>query len=623
MVTKKIAEIYSLRKSRHVLQTAHRLYKRKEHTLDSSTKERLQSHMSSLQRAILQKDVEMANRIAHQLETTVKQLIPRTRLDKAKDLAGAILFALAIAIVIRQMWFEPYSIPTGSMRPTLKENDFLVVTKTDYGVNVPLSTSHFYFDPTLMQRGAITVFTSDHIDLPDTDTVYFFLFPGKKQFVKRLIGKPGDTLYFYGGEIYGVSGAGKELTMLRDATWFRSLEHIPFIRFDGKVEAHHVGVNGVSNPVYFYQMNQPVAKLSVTPIGTPVGEMLPLKGRPPLSQYSDLWGMKNFAMARLLTKAQVDKLYPDALKELEEGVLYLELFHHPTLLGAQIIRDEYGRIRPDLAMSSSLLPLSQSHLDRIVQHMTTARFTVKKTKAYRLGWNPKDMPQLLPHLDIPDGTYEMINGEAYRVYFGGITKKLPSKHPLYRTDPEQIQTLYNLGIEFLNHYQPSAKNQRALPSRYAYFRNHDLFLLGAPILSKDDPALIRFIKREYQKQSMSTSVRPYIPFDDNGPPLTQDGKIDVDFIRKYGIQVPDKMYLVLGDNHAMSADSRAFGFVPEENFKGGVTFRFWPPGETLGRLSQPPHPLLTLPNLFVWIGAATIAIATSVYYKRKYSKPLF
>ena len=32
---------------------------------------------------------------------------------------------------------------------------------------------------------------------------YIFILSGKKQYIKRLMGKPGDILYFYGGEIYG------------------------------------------------------------------------------------------------------------------------------------------------------------------------------------------------------------------------------------------------------------------------------------------------------------------------------------------------------------------------------------------------------------------------------------
>lgn len=623
MVTKALKAIRTLRKSKKLLRQIHKLYRRKEHTLDLASKEKLQSHLTSLQMAINQKDPEIASRIAHLLNEAAQRHMPKTIWDKLRDFTGAVLFALAIAIVIRQMWFEFYTIPTGSMRPTLKEEDYLVVTKSDYGVNVPLSTSHFLFDPSLMQRGSIVVFTSENMDIADSDTTYFYLFPGKKQMVKRLIAKPGDAVYFYGGKIYGVSAQGKDLDMMRNAEWFEPLEHIPFIRFDGKVETPKAPVGGLYPQAVFYQMNEPVAKLNVNSIGAVSGEMIPLKNRPAMKHYSDLWGMKNYAMARLLTAEQVEQLHPGSLPDLGAGALYLELTHHPALQKGQISRDDMGRFRPELAVSTSLLPLQQQHLDAIVGHMTTCRFGVKNGVAYRIGWNPKELSAYLPRMPhVPDGNYEILDGKAYKVLWGGVTKELPKDHPLYSSKPEHIQLLYNLGIEFLTQYNPSPKTERLHPSRYAYFRNNDLYLLGAPIVKKEDPELVLFLKREYQKQSMSTTITPYLPFEDSGPPVGKDGKIDADFIRKYGLAVPEKMYLVLGDNHAMSADSRQFGFVPEDNLKGGVSFLFWPSGSRWGRLPQPHHPLATLPHFIVWGSALATIAACSLYYRRKLQKPL-
>ena len=71
------------------------------------------------------------------------------------------------------MWFEPYTILTGSMRPTLKEEDYLVVSKTDYGINIPLQAAHFYFDPNLVQRGSVIVFNGENMDIEDNNTTYF------------------------------------------------------------------------------------------------------------------------------------------------------------------------------------------------------------------------------------------------------------------------------------------------------------------------------------------------------------------------------------------------------------------------------------------------------------------
>lgn len=622
MVVKKVTSLYTLNKIKRVLRQTHRLYKRKAKILDPASKERLQSQLSSLQTAILQKDANIGAQIAEQLSKSAKRLMPKTLWDKTRDFIGAISFALLVAVAIRTMWFEPYTIPTGSMRPTLKEGDFLVVSKTDYGINVPLRPAHFYFDPALVKRGGIFVFSGDNMDIVDGDTTYFYLFPGKKLYVKRLMGKPGDILYFYGGQIYGINAQGKEIATVRKSEWSQSLEHIPFIRFDGKVETFGLK-QGIFTNAIFHQMNKPVAKLTLNQIGAVTGEMLVDAKRPTLTQYSDLWGFKNYAMARLLTPEEAHKFYPGEAQDIGKGTLYLEITHHPNLQNGTIIRDENNRLRPDFGSSTSLMALTKEHIQQIARNLITCRFVVENGVAYRYGMNIKNPASIsyLPKLpDVPDGTYEIQNGIAYKVLWGGVTRELPPNHPLYRNDPERVQLLYNLGIEFVNYYNPS-KNSRIHPSRYVYFRNHDLYMLGAPIVKKDDPELTLFLKKEYQKQSISTSIRPYFPFDDAGPPLTKEGKVDVDFIRKYGFVIPDKMYLALGDNHAMSADSRQFGLVPENNIRGGPSFLFWPPGSRWGRLPQPSFAHLTFPNLFVLCSAVAIGIGSSYYMRRRLQKP--
>ena len=106
-----------------------------------------------------------------------------------------------------------------------------------------------------------------------------------------------------------INAQGKEIITFRDADWAKSLEHIPFIRFDGKVETTEPK-QGIFTKAFFSQMNKPVAKLSLTPIGTITGELVSETGKIPPSHYSDLWGFKNYAMARLLT--------PEQVKEFEE-----------------------------------------------------------------------------------------------------------------------------------------------------------------------------------------------------------------------------------------------------------------------------------------------------------------
>lgn len=625
MIIRAIKSFYSLRKSKKILRHLDRLYRRKAKVLDPQAKEKVLAHLGLLQGAIAKRNAPDASDFARQLQETAHHFMPQSAFEKARHFVFAIGFALVVAVIIRQMWFELYTIPTGSMRPTLKESDFLVVSKTDFGLNVPLTTSHFYFDPSLVQRGSIVVWTGENMDIPDSDTVYFYLFPGKKQFVKRLIGKPGDTLYFYGGKIYGIDREGNELTDLRDPKWFQSLEHIPFIHFDGKVDVSGPQGRGAYTTSTFQQMNIPIAKLVANSLGFVSGEMIDQKGNGLVSHYSDLWGFKNYAMARILTRDQVHQIHPNAEKDLEDGVMYLELTHHPSIREAKVVRDEMNRVRPDLGMSVSILALRGEHLDTIANHMTTCRFDVQNGVAYRYGFKNKDphYSRFYPKIDgVPNGTYEIQEGKVYQIYPMGIAQPVANDHPLYSKDPLHIQFLYNLGIEFLTQYTPF-QNSRIYPSRYAYFRDGDLVLLNAPIVKKEDPALISFFKNEFLKKQRATFAHPYLPFIDYGAPITKEGKIDVDFVRKYGVVVPDKKYLMLGDNHAMSADSRQFGFVPESNLKGSVGFLFSPPGPRFGPLPQPSKRHFAFPSLFVWGSAMTIAFSYALYRRRGKKRGIF
>jgi signal peptidase I len=288
--------------------------------------------------------------------------------EQTRDFILGIAAALFIAVLIRQMWFELYEIPTGSMRPTFKEQDRLSVSKTDFGINIPLHLGHFFFNPNLIKRNNIVIFTVENMDVRDANTVYFYLFPGKKLLVKRVIGKPGDTLYFYGGKVYGIDEAGRDITPELQLPELDKIDHIPFISFEGtRVATTPSVIPGIYSPVVISQMNEPIVRLYATSPTQARGELLPkIQMQNPQLHYGDMWGIKNFAMARLLTKDQVRLFTDQDPSTMEEGVLYLELKHHPSLSNARIGTDEYNRVRPLVGLSTSIIPLNESQLKTIM-----------------------------------------------------------------------------------------------------------------------------------------------------------------------------------------------------------------------------------------------------------------
>lgn len=97
------------------------------------------------------------------------------------DYARSFFPVLLIVFILRGFVAEPFRIPSGSMLPTLEVGDFILVNKFTYGIRLPLVNKKI-FDITQPERGDIMVFRypSDN----------------KTNFIKRVIGVPGDTIEY-------------------------------------------------------------------------------------------------------------------------------------------------------------------------------------------------------------------------------------------------------------------------------------------------------------------------------------------------------------------------------------------------------------------------------------------
>ena len=621
----------SLDKSRAILQKAFSCYKKQLNELPPQEEAALKEKIISLENAIATNDRNIASPPAEALEIYTQKYCKKSWFDYLKEIVIAIVVALLLAVVVRQVWFELYEIPTGSMRPTFREQDRVAVTKTAFGINIPLTTGHLYFDPSLVQRGGAITFTSEGIDKLDEDTIFMGIIPYKKRLIKRLIGKPGDSLYFYGGKIYGVDKEGNPLNELLDAPWMHentrfSLEHIPFMRFSGEMSP------AGPKEVRFLQMNLPIGRLLVN------GQVL--KGEVfdgnkwvqdnPAAQssphtspkaYSDFYGMRNFAMARLLNAKELKEIDGIDAKDLPEGVLYLELSHHPSLTYPKPLITQNSHHPLQLSSLKSVIPLQQKHLDRLMDMMYTARLVFKNGRATRYSVDAPHFGAESPSFpDVADGTYEFYAGNLQKIGFAALEYEANKDNPLYSHDPKNVEKLFNLGIEMYNAYAPVAKNQWNAPSRYAYFRDGSLYVLGGVLFQNGDPLLTDFNEREEKKESGSTEKTPYTAFKDFGPPV-KESKLDTEFIRAFGVTIPEKQYLVLGDNHAMSGDSRIFGFVPEANLEGAPSLILWPAGDRMGFPWQAPYKIFTLPRLIVWGVVAILGLIWYIIHRRYLRRP--
>jgi signal peptidase I len=99
--------------------------------------------------------------------------------SKLQEYIEAIILAIVIAFFIRTFVIQAYKIPSGSMKPTLQIGDHILVSKFNYGIRLPLIRS------TLIPVGT-----------PKRGDIVVFIYPEdrSKDFIKRLIGLPGDTI---------------------------------------------------------------------------------------------------------------------------------------------------------------------------------------------------------------------------------------------------------------------------------------------------------------------------------------------------------------------------------------------------------------------------------------------
>lgn len=574
MISTNKKHFLSFRKCKKCLQEAIGRHKSLSKKLQPERLSTFETLIENLDTAIQAKDVTKAELYALEITSFLAEYGKKSLWDHCKEFVIAVVIALIVAALVRQMWFELYEIPTGSMRPTFKENDRVLVVKDAFGINTPFQPTHLYFDPTLIHRGNIVVITGENLDLADVDTTYFGLFPGKRRYVKRSVSMDGDTIYFYGGKIYGFDKTGSSF----GDTY--PIEHIPFISFEGKVE--YTGAN--NQTVVLRHMNIPVAKIQMSPSGKLQGQVMTKNGWQPenFSKHEslmDLWGLKNYAMSRIITPDSLPQEAKTLGYEQKDAVLYLELKHSPTL--------------PNNSSSNSLLhtrlswlALNDAHAKILASNLYTARFYVNNGYTYRYTPEGPDTRARGFFLDkkVPDGCYEFYNGTAYEIGFGSIAYPLAKDHPIYPKTAQAISALYNYGIEIIRFNM-----NQMFPSRYSYYYDGDFYTLGGKLYAKDDPALLQFITSEEKRKNAKPS---YFAFIDEGAP-------DLKKIQEHGFTIADKHYLLLGDNHAMSNDSRFFGAVPQENLQGSPILTFWPPGKRWGAPVQPEIPFFRLPNCLV------------------------
>lgn len=119
--------------------------------------------------------------------------VPLNAKEEAVEVFKTAMIAVLLALLIRSLLFEPFNIPSGSMKPTLLVGDYLFVNKPAYGYSrysfpfglAPIEGRIMVKEP---KRGDVVVFKK-----PSQPSI---------NYIKRLIGLPGETIQVRKGLLY-------------------------------------------------------------------------------------------------------------------------------------------------------------------------------------------------------------------------------------------------------------------------------------------------------------------------------------------------------------------------------------------------------------------------------------
>lgn len=160
------------------------------------------------------------------------------------DYSKSFLPILLVVLVLRSFIAEPFRIPSGSMKPTLLEGDFILVNKFNYGLRVPITGQKII-----------------PIKEPKRGDVVVFRHPSGRDMIKRIVGLPGDHIEFK-DEILHINGTkvamqrlGVKLDNIYSVEHYKEnlagVEHSIFLHKNLSLKDRYV-YNGVTVPAGKY-----------------------------------------------------------------------------------------------------------------------------------------------------------------------------------------------------------------------------------------------------------------------------------------------------------------------------------------------------------------------------------
>ena len=138
----------------------------------------------------------MSNKSENTDKTTDALKAEKPQKTVVREYAEALIIALVLALLIRTFIVQAFKIPSGSMEPTLLIGDHLLVSKFSYSIHVPNEVPFT----------SIQLFSDIHFfsSVPERGNIIVFKFPldPSKDYIKRVVGLPGETIQIIRQRVY-------------------------------------------------------------------------------------------------------------------------------------------------------------------------------------------------------------------------------------------------------------------------------------------------------------------------------------------------------------------------------------------------------------------------------------
>jgi signal peptidase I len=158
---------------------------------EQAAREAVEGAITAVETAVSEKRQRELDAAIRELDAQIEKHLSKVRKSTTREYGEAIVFAVLVALGVRAFVVEAFKIPSPSMYPTLNVGDNIFVNKFVYGPQIPF-TNRRLWQGRLPERGEIVVFV-----YPQDPS---------KDFIKRVVGLPGDRIRVHPDGVIEVNG---------------------------------------------------------------------------------------------------------------------------------------------------------------------------------------------------------------------------------------------------------------------------------------------------------------------------------------------------------------------------------------------------------------------------------